>query len=384
MRAPVSSAWRSLRLGHRPCDLVVLRTPDASLATGGAILRDTTFSTRGGLACVRLAVHVGVRFVLYDVGWCGNPEDSATTGGSDTPDERLTRRIAGWAGLDVATVARAGAPKNIGVLLALQWDRVARSSRELFEVYVRWGVAGVVIGDVTSVDAATAARLAALVALAAEYGLLCIIADAAWYALPLPADLTRSVVEGETAATADGICGRMFASGGFGVVQTRAGCASPHRTTTRPHQLALPFVAGDRFPILFEGSVAEGVDMGSTEVMLWRGLPHHGRWDEERWLRGEPGAYAVVARRTGARWFVGGVNGPCARIQTVRFEDALPPGGTWRLTLYRDAHTRDAALRGETVVETFTDIRSDDRVRLEMAANGGFVLLLEPVTGEDV
>ncbi len=368
---------RSLRFGRRPCDL--LAPPPG--AEAGAVVRDATFSTVGGLACVRLAAALHARYVLYDSGWCGDPGDAATTGLADTPDPRLTRRFAGWAGLDVAAVARAGAPHGVGVLLTLPWETVARRGPGLFDAYARWGVAGVVIGRFTAHDDATAARLTAVAADAAARGLLFVIADAAWYALSRGGAADLCVIEADPAGSPAETCARLFSRGGLGVARACPGAAAARGAATRPHRLALPFVAGGRLPLLFDGCAPErrpGAD--TPECALWRLLPRGGGWNETRWLRGEPGEYAVVARRTGERWFVAGLNGGAARVQTVRLEDALPAGGRWRLALYRDACPGDDTPGGEAVVESFDGIRSDDRVRLEMAAGGGYVLALTPAS----
>jgi len=46
-------------------------------------------------------------------------------------------------------------------------------------------------------------------------------------------------------------------------------------------------------------------------------------WDETRFLRGEIGAYVVVARCRNRAWQVGGITGAEGRVLTVRLEDFL-------------------------------------------------------------
>ncbi len=375
VRGPFVSEWRNIRLGRRPCDLA---DPMVAATCGGAIIRDDTCSTAGGLACVRLAAAVGARFVLYGLGWYGDPGDSGVTGLDDAPDARLTRRVAGWAGLDVPAVARAGVAAGVGVLLELTWAVAARSGGALLAQVAAWRASGVVLSGLPAPDAATAARLAAFVTEASTRGLACVIADAAWYALPLPGGAVAAVVEADGAATADEACRRIFSRGGLGVARVRAGWSSPQVVTTRAHQLALPIIFGGRFPILFEGCAPERVDPASAAVAVWRLLPRDGRWDETRWLRGEPGEYAVVARHAGERWLIAGITGSLPRVHTVRLEDVLPEGKSWRLVIHRDAHARDEAYAGDVVSESFDEVCSADKVRLDVAAGGGYVLVLEP------
>ncbi|WP_027330003.1 glycoside hydrolase family 97 protein [Marinimicrobium agarilyticum] len=78
------------------------------------------------------------------------------------------------------------------------------------------------------------------------------------------------------------------------------------RKTTNGFQLALPvlFVSG----IQHIAETPEGMATVPDYVRdFMRELP--GTWDESRLLSGYPGKYAVFARRSGERWFIGGING---------------------------------------------------------------------------
>jgi hypothetical protein len=108
----------------------------------------------------------------------------------------------------------------------------------------------------------------------------------------------------------------------------------------------------------------------------------HSGWDETRYLRGEIGEYVVVARRQGAQWFVAGITGPDSRVLTVRFDVFLPAGAQrlhYRLHLLRDALPEEDGARDGAVTEVFDKLTADDKVRLALSANGGFVMRLEPV-----
>lgn len=79
----------------------------------------------------------------------------------------------------------------------------------------------------------------------------------------------------------------------------------PH-ITTNTHELALPvlFESGlqhmaDR-PVGFESLPAEA-------QALYRDLPS--TWDDTMLLAGYPGKYVVMARRSGSKWFIAGING---------------------------------------------------------------------------
>jgi alpha-glucosidase len=115
------------------------------------------------------------------------------------------------------------------------------------------------------------------------------------------------------------------------------------------------------------------------ELDFWDHLPT--TWDETRCLRGEIGEFVVVARRSGNQWFVAGITGPASRVLTVRFEDFLEIAastGTYRLHLYRDPLKDEDGGRTGVVTEVFDGLTGDDKVRLELSANGGFAMRLEP------
>jgi alpha-glucosidase len=50
-------------------------------------------------------------------------------------------------------------------------------------------------------------------------------------------------------------------------------------------------------------------------------------WDETRYLSGYPGKDAVIARRKGERWYIGGINGESVEKDlTINIETLLPGG----------------------------------------------------------
>ena len=78
------------------------------------------------------------------------------------------------------------------------------------------------------------------------------------------------------------------------------------RTTTAAHELAtaLIFTSG----LIHYADKAEFFESLPNEVLqVFRDAP--ARWDETRCLLGEPGRVAVFARRSGASWFIAGING---------------------------------------------------------------------------
>jgi len=112
------------------------------------------------------------------------------------------------------------------------------------------------------------------------------------------------------------------------------------------------------------------------EMMLGRAASSDDFW----MMRGEPGEFAVAARRCGGLWQIGGVAAE-AQTLTVRFEDVwlrTPP--ELRAERYAVEILRDP-IKGEAddrVAESFAEQAPDVRVALDLSRNGGFLLTFRP------
>jgi alpha-glucosidase len=93
-------------------------------------------------------------------------------------------------------------------------------------------------------------------------------------------------------------------------------------------------------------------------------------WDETRYVAGHPSNGAVLARRSGARWFLGAVSAGPARTVTAPLR--FLGGGTWTLELVRDNTSGE---RGD-VVWSRRRVRSGDTLSVDVPANGGFAAIL--------
>jgi alpha-glucosidase len=133
------------------------------------------------------------------------------------------------------------------------------------------------------------------------------------------------------------------------------------RRTTNAHEAALG--------VIFESGVTHMED----GVASYRALPAEYKaylaqlpaaWDETRYIAGAPGDYVVLARRSGARWYVAGINGAdAARDVVVDLAALRAHGGA--LILYDDAATPFASRRRPA--------GEHGPLRLTMAPRGGFV-----------
>lgn len=137
------------------------------------------------------------------------------------------------------------------------------------------------------------------------------------------------------------------------------------RTTTAAHELATA--------IIFTSGIVHFADQAKLfeslppeALKIFRDAP--ARWEETRCLLGEPGRVAVFARRTGASWFIAGINGTGAALPLNL--DLSPFNGFGRRLLISEG--ADANLR---VVAT--PIEKDKTFQHAMPPRGGFILRLD-------
>lgn len=139
--------------------------------------------------------------------------------------------------------------------------------------------------------------------------------------------------------------------------------------------LTVPFTKAP-LPAPAFGEAVTPAYRAAFERILGRG----GTSDDFYVMRGEPGEFAVAARRQGGAWQVAGVTAE-ARTLTVRFEELwqrLPPelrALRYTVELLRDPIKGEA---GDRVGETFADQAPDVRVALDLARNGGFLITFRP------
>jgi alpha-glucosidase len=144
----------------------------------------------------------------------------------------------------------------------------------------------------------------------------------------------------------------------------------PH-VTTNAHELALA--------ILFESGIqhyADGVEsyrrLPDSAKALLKAVP--AEWDETRSIRADPGQTVIVARRNGASWYVGGINGT-DKAQQVRVPLAFLGAGAWKASLVSDGDS-DRSFKIEDRAAT-----SKDQLDLSMRARGGFAIRIDKATG---
>ena len=137
----------------------------------------------------------------------------------------------------------------------------------------------------------------------------------------------------------------------------------PHRTSNT-HELALS--------VAFESGVQHWADRPEG----FRSLPEEARrrmaqvpvvWDETRLLSGYPGESFVVARRSGEKWYVAGLNGEDEAREMLIVPDFLPQG-LFDVTVFADGASP------KKIAVTHRNVSARDLLVMHCLPRGGFLL----------
>lgn len=132
------------------------------------------------------------------------------------------------------------------------------------------------------------------------------------------------------------------------------------RITNNAFQLALPilFTSGVQHLV----TIPEQMASVSTPVKTYlQSLPV--AWDETRLLMGDPGKYAVIARRAGCNWYVAGINAQ---------KKALPINLLLEFTHFNSAQLLTA---GKKLKEVETQQLDSKQLSIKLNPNSGFVII---------
>jgi alpha-glucosidase len=337
------------------------------------------------LAYADFAADMGLSNILIDEGWSVN---SMT---EPNPKADVTRPKPS---MDMAEIIRHAGDKGVGVWIWLQWKQLDRQMDDALATYERWGIKGIKVDFINRNDQEIMPFYTRLLAKAAEHHLMVDLHGAfppAGLMRTWPNYVTQEGVLGAennkwsaritakhniALAFTRGLLGPMdYTPGGFRHVTPREfpqkqRFIDPVVMTTRGAALAMYVVYDSPLqmvadsPLAYrkpDGGWADGVD-------FIRGVPTS--WDETRFVSGDFDDHVVLARRKGAVWYVGGMTDKAQKV-------TIPTGflGAGRYT----ARTWEDGATISTLRHASRQVGKGDRLTLTMAANGGGVMVLEPV-----
>lgn len=391
------TAWRVVMLGNRPGDMIAshlignLNPPpqgDFGWVKPGKAAWDWWSGPLEGVKpdtatyrrFIDFAAESGFPYYLIDAGWSLGAGPCCEA----RPETDITRAAAG---IDMPALVRYAADKGVGLLLWVHWEHLEPRMDEVLDTYARWGIKGVKVDFMDRDDQQMVAFYQRLAAATAQRHLLLDLHGAY-----VPAGLQRSY---PNFITQEGVLGaewnkmdkrvtprhnlmlpytRMLAGpmdytpGGFRHVtpakfEVRA--VMPLTQTTRGQALAMYVVYDSPLQMVSDAPEAYRNAEGFEFI---RRVPT--AWDETRFLSGEPGRDIVLARRSGAAWYVGAMTADEAR--TTRVSLQFLPAGRYRATVWEDGEAPDEVRRSERIVT------ASDALALRLSSAGGAAVILEP------
>jgi len=398
-QTPMATPWRVIQIAGEPArliesNLVTTLSPPSRIADlswirpgktswtwwSGDLAKDVDFKPGMNTPTLKhyidFSAEAGLEYALIDEGW-------STNNARGQGDLREIKE-----GVDLPGILAHARSKGVKVWLWAHWEGVDRHMDEVFANFAKWGVAGVKIDFMDRDDQWMVGFYHRAAEAAARHKLMLDFHGAykptglsrTWpNVLTYEGGLGLEYLKWSARVTAEHNTHLAFTrllAGPFDYTPGAFNNVAPAEFTprfvepmaphTRAHQLALFVIIESAFVMLAD---YPGAYRGQKELDFLKAVP--AAWDETRGIAGRPGEYAVVARRRGQEWFVGGITNGNAR------EIELPldflPAGSFAAQIYGDV---PGAPKSTTVAAQ--RVTRASKLGVKMAPAGGFAAVLRP------
>jgi len=321
---------------------------------------------------IDFASKYGIEYIIMDEGWAKSTPDPYT------PNPKV----------DVHELIRYGKEKNVGIILWLTW-LVVENNADIFKTFSEWGVKGVKIDFMDRSDQWMVNYYERIAKEAAKYNILVDYHGSfkpAGLEYKYPNVLSYEGVRGMEqmgGCTPDNSIYFPFMRNAVGPMDYTPGAMISmqperycgHRPNsasigTRAYQLALFVIFESGLQMLADNPTLyyrnEDCTAFLTDVPV--------TWDETRALEAKAGEYAIVAKRKGDRWFIGGMTNNNER----QFEldlSFLNTGKSYKITSFEDGI--NAGRQAMDYRRKESQVKSGDKIQVKMARNGGFAAVIE-------
>lgn len=327
---------------------------DCSWIKPEKIVRDITLSAKGAKACIDYAADHGLDGIIFDAGWYGPVNN-------DTSDARHINVVGSMSGLpikdhtglSVKEVIEYGKTRKIDIWLYVNYQALERQADELLPLYKSWGVVGIKPGFVRVGNQQWQKWLHDIVRKAAKYQLMVDPHDQyrpSGFSRTYPNLMSQEGIRGnEQNPDADQTTMLPFTRFVIGAGDYTPGYCKQALPTTFAHRLALPVLYYSPAQFLFWSEDVTGDCHLSPELELWKTIPTV--WDDTKFIGGEPGEFAIIARRSGNVWYLGAITNKSAREIEIPLS-FLGNGTNITARIYTD---------GGEEVKTVTRVKIEDR-----------------------
>ncbi|MBB5791331.1 glycoside hydrolase family 97 catalytic domain-containing protein [Jiangella mangrovi] len=289
----------------------------------------------------------------------------------------------GWDGVWMPELVSAASERGVGVFVWVVWDHLAtpEQRRKLAE-WASWGVAGVKVDFMESEAQARYRWYDEVIAECARVGLMInfhgSVIPRGW-SRTYPHVMSYEAVRGaeyyvfySEPLTPEHNTIVPFTRNVVGSADyTPVTFSAAARLTTEAHELALALVLESGL-LNYADEIDEYAKRPIAEAAIERIRAH---WDETRLLAGRPGEYVVLARRSGAEWFVGALSALAEpKPVTVDLTVLGLNTGEYTATIITDDD-------GGKLSRAIRPVTAADAVDLTLRPNGGALVLLAPPGG---
>nr|WP_199077528.1 glycoside hydrolase family 97 protein [Pedobacter sp. ASV19] len=318
---------------------------------------------------IDFAARFGLKYIIMDEGWAKSTTDPFT------PNPKV----------DVQELIRYGKEKGVGIVLWLTWLTV-HNHMDVFKTFQEWGIKGVKIDFMDRSDQWMVNYYESVAKEAAKHQLL-----VDFHGAFKPSGLEYkypNVISYEGVRGMEQMGGTLpdnslylpFMRNAVGPMDYTPGAMlsmqpevykaeRPNAASigTRAYQMALFVVFESGLQMLADNPTLYYRNLDCTEFITQ--VPT--TWDETKALEAEAGVVAVVAKRKGQTWFIGGITNGKEKERHVELNfDFLEKGKTYTMTYFEDGINADRQAmdyRKKTI-----QVKSGDRFLVKMARNGGF------------
>lgn len=323
---------------------------------------------------VDFAAKYGIPYILLDEGWGKSTRDPFTPN----------------ANLDLQELIRYGKEKNVDIILWLTWLTV-ENNFDLFETYEKWGVKGIKIDFMDRSDQWMVDYYERVAKKAAEHHLFVDFHGSfkpAGLEYKYPNVLSYEGVRGmeqmggcrpdnsvyfpfirNAVGPMDYTPGAMY---NYQPENYRADRPNSGNIGTRAYQMALFVLFETGIQMMADNPTLYYQNDECTKFMANVPLTT----DETISLAAKVGEYAIVAKRKGNKWYIGGMTNNREKERTFDlFLNFLESGKNYHMTSFEDGSNADRQAMHYYKNETL--VKKGQKIKVKMARNGGFAAVIE-------
>lgn len=323
---------------------------------------------------IDFASHYRIPYIIMDEGWAKSTRDPYTP----NPD------------VDLHELVRYGKEKNVGIVLWLTWLAVEKNF-SLFETFEKWGVKGMKIDFMDRSDQWMVNYYERVAKEAAKHHLFVDFHGSfkpAGLEYKYPNILSYEGVRGMEqmgGCRPDNSIYLPFMRNAVGPMDYTPGAMismqpeiyhseRPNSASigTRAYQMALF--------IIFESGIQM---MADNPTLYYRNdectrfitqVPQ--TWDETIALKAKVGEYAIVAKRKGDKWYIGGMTNNAQHQRDFELDtNFLKEGQMYRMTSFEDG--KNANRQAMDYRKNERTIKKGEKIMVHLARNGGFAACIE-------